>query len=477
MEKPETAKAKTTRSKRGWGNLYKRSRDGKQYPSSWKGKGNFYLAHWTGEKGKRKLVRIPLKGENGKPITNRAEAEAEQIRIMSPIKAGKEVEQLESRLEKAKGDQVKAVNESTGGMLISQAWENFIEYRKQKPKESTLRQYAVQWDMFQRWINEHYPDIETVEEVRRKHTREYWQHLADRGTSQGTRNKHKNLLSMVFEVLFKRKTQDEEDAQRDAGIDAKITPEQNPWDAIESGTHIQNIKSNFTYEQIRRIFGTAEGELQTLYYILFYTGIRLGDTATLQWQSVDFPKSYIRIIPSKTSRRGRVANIAMNPAIFELLAEKRTIAKGEYVLPELAELYNRRGADALTRRIQAHLWSCGIDCHKKGTGRQLKRDKLGNHIANENGTPEFIETGKRAVVEYGAHSFRHTFVTECRKSGVGSKVIEEMVGHSNPMMLNRYTHTSPEEGHKAVSMLPNLITEGDNEAPQERPQPRNGLLN
>lgn len=465
---------KPRRSRKGEGYLYKRSTDGSIHPPDWNGKGRFYLAYRTGAAGKRKLVRVPLRNERGAPITTKAEAEAERLRIMAPVQAGAEVETLKARLVKAEGEQAEAIKKSRGDTPLADAWRKFTAFNPRKPKDSTLQQYAVQWNMFHRWMRENYPANETLESIRRGHVREYWNFLAASGTSQGTRNKHKNLLSMVFRTVFRRKAQDEEDALKDTGADAEITPDKNPWEIIDSGEHVQHIRSDFTPEQLRRIIGTAEGELRILYCILLYSGLRLGDAATLLWQEVDFSSNCIRRIPSKTSKRGKAVEIPMKPELSAIMAEARKIAQGEYVAPALAELYNRRGSDAITKKIQAHLWSCGIDCHAKGTGQQLKRDALGNHVTDANGKPVLIATGVRAVVEHGAHSFRHSFVSLCRESNVPLKVIEELVGHASPMMTRRYTHTAHEEAARAVAMIPDFLspTTGDGAAQQRTPAPQ-----
>jgi len=71
----------------------------------------------------------------------------------------------------------------------------------------------------------------------------------------------------------------------------------------------------------------------------------------------------------------------------------------ESVLPETAALYNRR-----TDLLQRHFKKCGLQTHKPGTG--------GN--------------GKRAVIEVGFHSLRHTFVSLCRESNAPLAVVESI---------------------------------------------------
>src|SRR6267154_1030762 len=67
---------------------------------------------------------------------------------------------------------------------------------------------------------------------------------------------------------------------------------------------------------------------------------------------------------------------------------------------------------AVTDKVQSHFKTCGIKLHKRGTGTD----------------------GRRAVVEVGFHSLRHTFVSLCRESNAPLAVVESIVGHGNPAM-------------------------------------------
>lgn len=84
----------------------------------------------------------------------------------------------------------------------------------------------------------------------------------------------------------------------------------------------------------------------------------------------------------------------IHPILRELLSEIPASNRGEYVLPEISRMYGQR-SDLVTDLMQQHFESCGIRTHKPGTGKGA---------------------GKRAVVEVGFHSLRHTFVSLCRES-------------------------------------------------------------
>jgi integrase len=138
-----------------------------------------------------------------------------------------------------------------------------------------------------------------------------------------------------------------------------------------------------TIDELRKICQTATGELQTLLALGIYSGLRLGDCATLRWGEVDLPRAMIRRIPNKTARRNpKPVIVPIHPILIgDMLAETPLNKRGEYVLPEMAALYNRR-TDMVTDMVQRHFKACGITLHKPGTGTD----------------------GKRAVIEVGFHS-------------------------------------------------------------------------
>jgi len=85
--------------------------------------------------------------------------------------------------------------------------------------------------------------------------------------------------------------------------------------------------------------------------------------------------------------------------------------------------------------VQNHFKACGITLHKPGTGKD----------------------GKRAVIEVGFHSLRHTFVSLCRESNAPLAVVESIVGHSSPAMTRHYTHVGELAAGVAVRALPSVV--------------------
>jgi integrase len=210
---------------------------------------------------------------------------------------------------------------------------------------------------------------------------------------------------------------------------------------------VTNSRRELTIDELRKICQAATGELQTLLALGIYSGLRLGDCATLRWGEVDLPRGMIRRIPNKTARRNpKPVIIPIHPILRDMLSITPLNKRSEYVLPEMAALYIHR-TDMVTDMVQRHFKACGITLHKPGTGTD----------------------GKRAVIEVGFHSLRHTFVSLCRESNAPLSVVESIVGHSSPAMTRHYTHVGELAAGRAVALLPSVMSEATTE-PTKRGQ-------
>ena len=103
---------------------------------------------------------------------------------------------------------------------------------------------------------------------------------------------------------------------------------------------------------------------------------------------------------------------------------------------------------------------------------KIARDEEGIPVQNDKGNVKLTSdpSGKRAVLQVGFHSLRHSFVSLCRESNAPLSVVESIVGHSNPAMTRLYSHTSEAAAVKAIAALPSLT--GGNAEPTKEPAPQ-----
>jgi integrase len=441
------------RSKRGSGRLYKRDGAGKEYPEDSKVHGTFWLQYSVG--GKR--IRERLLDEHGRPITTRYKAEAERARILAPLNAKDKADQLRfvhAKLAEAEALEEKAFDEASPPLPLSKVWDAYLRSSERPDSsEAMLSRYCGYWEQFVEWCRCQGDDeVTALRSVSPELAQRYAGVLAKKGVSPNTFNKHVRLLKLVFCVL------------KGPG---RLTG--NPFEKITTKKLKTEVRRELNIGELKAVLGSAEGELQTLFYIGTFTGLRLGDCCTLKWSEVDLNRGIIRRVPSKTkSSKGKPVTVGIPAPLFNQLALTPKNKRRGYVIPTYANLYTYTNAEGhpirqslITREIQQHFEAQGIQTHKDGTGYRLEQDPecVGKFVK--------VHTGKRAVVEVGFHSLRHTYVSLQAESGTPQAVVQAIVGHGNPAMTAHYTHIGEEAAKKAALVLDSGIIDAEFEVLQD----------
>lgn len=388
----------------------------------------FYACWFVGEK---KYVKTT--GQ-----TNRRDATKELARIMEPFLIQDEIKTLQNvktRIEGARAELASLDEKSDPPLSLAAAWETF-EKSPDRPDsgEATLRQYLSEMRRFQKWIGDHRGEVELVRDVTADIANAYAQDLSAKGASASTYNQHINLLALMWRTVGK-----------------KAKTEANPWEAIRRKHLVSVSRRELTVEELTRVINSAEGEMQLLFMLGAYTGMRLGDCATLKWGEVDLVRNLIRRVPMKVARRNnKPVLVPLFPLLRASIAQIPPASRLDDVLPATAEQYRRDGS-ALSKRIQAHFMANGIATQNKSNGKM------------------------KATVSVGFHSLRHTLVSLLRSKDAPLSVVEALVGHSNPAMTRHYTHTSEAAANQAISMLPSIVMGNDANIEAQTIDPRAAL--
>lgn len=378
-------KVKQKRAPRGMGHLYKRSN-----------------AYWLEYRVNGKRTRQALHAADGKPITTKREAEAEQIRITAPFRSKDAVEtqlQIMSRLETAEAALGRAIADAEA-LRVADA----VEAYKQHPERPdsgprTLKGYISQFERFAVWIKKKHPDAFCLRDVTPDIARGYVKDLDADKVSASTFNQHIGTLKRFWKVLA-------EDAHAKS----------NPWERIKKRTveKIDRRKRALSLDEVNTVIEAAPADLRDLLILVACTGQRLVDIVKLQWSSVDLPAGVLELPPRKTKRR-KLETIFV-PILPHARAILESIGKrSAYVFPALVAEYDKDGGAALSKRIQATI---------EGAGIQTTRPP---------------DNGGRAIVVVGVHSFRHTFNTLARAAGIPDAVVKKITGHTGTAMTDHYT--------------------------------------
>ncbi len=287
--------------------------------------------------------------------------------------------------------------------------------------ERTLADYRSYFSGFLSWIATNRPDYIELRDVTQEDAQDYANDLKAKA-SAGTYNKRVVFFRCLWRVLADH---------------PKARLVCNPWEKVKKREVIEHTRRELTIEELANVCGSVTGEMRTLFAVGVYTGLRLGDCALLDWGEVDLARSRICLIPRKTKRHahGKPVVIPIHPTLADILAEIPTKKRKGYVVPELAELYERNNS-LLCRRISAVFAAAGISTQSK-------------------------KEGERAKVDVGFHSLRHTFVSLSANAGAPLAVVQSIVGHSNPAMTRHYFHESEAALTSAVAALPDVTGEAN----------------
>jgi integrase len=204
----------------------------------------------------------------------------------------------------------------------------------------------------------------------------------------------------------------------------------------------------FTVDELRRILKIVRrrandeqlGEQGRKYYrewtglILFgvYSGQRLGDIAALTWRNVDLVTKELVLISEKTERTQII------PLHDALLSHLLTLPGADDPREAVFPIASRCRVGTLSNQFHRILADAGL---------ALKR----SHQSLGKG-----RSARRVISELSFHSFRHTNTSLLKNAGVGSAVVQDLVGHESAAMSALYTHIDAESKRKAITALPDL---------------------
>ena len=270
--------------------------------------------------------------------------------------------------------------------------------RRRDCAPATLDRYCAQIGGLVRFLARRFPAVHEMRDVSDAHAEAFLRAFRDK--SPNAYNKRITLFRSVWSILGPQ-----------AGC------ESNPWAECRKRRLDTRSRRTLTGEELAAVVAAAEPELRTLIGIGLFTGLRLGDAATLDWRAVDESAGIVRVSPAKTRRTGRsTVEIPLIPELVAVLANAETAGRRDGpVMPRVCECYRRRPVE-LSRAIKALFERCGIQTDSDADGGEKRRP----------------------LVSF--HSLRHTFVSLAANAGVPLNIVQAVVGHTNMRMTEYYAH-------------------------------------
>jgi len=300
-----------------------------------------------------------------------------------------------------------------------------------------IRQRGNHWNDFIAFMKEFYPNIKTMDEVKKVYAEKYVQYLIKNGKFQkivsfkrnnkvssflpGSRllsprtiNGYIVSINEIFNLLAD-----------DAGID------KDPFANIPKQKLVQDTREAFSMEELKLILQNADDFIYSLFAVGLCTGLREADICLLEWKEIDLQNNLIKRITRKT---GKEVIIPIMPPLMKFLNSQFSLTgNGNYVLPEHAEMYENNPS-GITWRVKRFLEGLGIKTTKVPKGRT------------------------RAVSIKDVHSLRHSFCYYAGLYNVPLAIVQAVVGHMSPEMTKHYTmHATSNDIKKAFQNMPDLF--------------------
>lgn len=278
------------------------------------------------------------------------------------------------------------------------------------------------------WCRRH--GIECVENVTPEDAKKYAKILWDSHLTPKTFNTHVTFLSRVF-----------------SSLDTVLSlPSRNPFDRRVVAR--KSIRKNEVarhegvepteVEKLVVAAAKVSAECRDLFILGHCTGLRLKDACLLKWSSV--LDTFIEVKPAKTQHSDNTARIPICGKLKQMLTERRHLAAGEYLFPEVAADYKRdpSGVSGRAKRIFEDVFPEAETVRAPGNHRFRKSSIL------------------------SFHSFRVTMMSLLASKNVPLRDAMRMMGWESLQMVldyERLLNRSREEADKRATALIHSLEE------------------
>lgn len=333
------------------------------------------------------LYGFQIRGKNGNKVTgslgtrNYKEAQDKAVPLAEAFSAKDSVQavQLIARAKKLV---------DTRELKLEDVWKAFEETRP-SAGEGTLKLYKNALNRFLVWTEEERPSLKELGEVDIQVASDWLHHEWTGGISASTYNDRRGAMLTITKALIR----------------PYRLPE-NPWIETDRKKMAgkQQVRRPLNKEHVKALLAMEmDPDVRVLMLLALCAGMRLMDAVLLERESV--ADGFITYTPAKTKNTSAAqVQVPIIPILDDAIQKLPKQKSDKYLLPKLAEWYLDR-SDCVNRMLVRKIHAV--------TGKK-KQDATGK--------------GKVARREYGYHSLRHTFCTECARAGVPASVLAAMAG-------------------------------------------------
>ncbi len=238
----------------------------------------------------------------------------------------------------------------------------------------------------------------------------------------------------------------------------------NPANSVNLKPNERKEKRIFSIEEQRRFEKCVREDItqyhnSSIFLLLLYTGMRIGEALGLQISDIDFDTYEIHV--NRTA--GTIDNESGQGKRFYMSlpktkAGKRVIPMSETAADLLAGQieYRNRLVDGMLVDGMRPVWlERGIETKYADEGYIYVTD-CGNVLNYANLKRKLNQICKKADIHprITPHGLRHTFATRWIEAGLDVRTLADILGHTDiKMTLNTYTHALPEQKRRNMNAI------------------------
>lgn len=208
---------------------------------------------------------------------------------------------------------------------------------------------------------------------------------------------------------------------------------------------IEKSKMNFwtvkEFKYFLSLFEKDEYNIELLFTVLFFTGLRLGEALALTWQDIDFSSNTIHITKSVYVNKGisHISATKTKAGTRRIIINKKLSQELQYWQQQQKHLLEQFTSDSMSLQV---FQSSPITITKNSIEKQYKK------ILGRDATLKKIRI----------HDFRHSHASLLINQGEDYLVVKERLGHASiTTTIDTYSHLYPSKQKDLADKLDDLI--------------------
>ena len=292
----------------------------------------------------------------------------------------------------------------------------------------------TQENNYNKHIKDYFSKVNNIDKLTYEDIYQFREHLREKNAKNSEKNLSPNTINKIM-ILLKKIL--------DVGL-RKGYYKEHPVGLLKK-LPIEKRKMQFwtvkEFKHFLSLFKDDEYNLELLFTVLFFTGLRLGEALALTWEDIEFTTSTIHVSKSMYVNKGEehISSTKTKSGTRRIIINKKLIETLEAWKKEQTE--RRREFSTDTEKLQIFQDS-PITLTKNSIEKQYKK----------------ILARDSSLKKIRIHDFRHSHASLLINQGEDYLIVKERLGHASiTTTIDTYSHLYPSKQKDLADKLDSLL--------------------